>query len=333
MRFQICKSFVVGLLFIASTAFADTRIRFAVEYDPAIPPGIANLAFNKEIEKRSNGAIKVDYYGYGNLYKGQDLLQAVLRGDVQMTTLVSSHWIGVSPKLAVFELPFAFPDHEAFYRTVANREFMSKAFSEIEAKGAKIINVFVYDYAMITNSSRPVVTPADMKGLKLRAVGGMNTRTLQLLGSLATSINVSEVSVALERKLVDGMNTSADTLVTYKWDTILPYATDLRMLIFFYPWAVNAKWWNSLSAADQDLIQSTLKDVLVQQHADVKKRTQDSIATMIEHGVQVHKLTEEEERPWREATKVQWREAEEKYGKDFVDQLREASKPVAGRGG
>ena len=84
---------------------AETTIKFPVEYNADVTPGLANQEFVKLIEERSNGEIKAEFFPGGSLHKGLDVLQAVLRGDAPMTTLVSVYWSAISPQLAIFDLP------------------------------------------------------------------------------------------------------------------------------------------------------------------------------------------------------------------------------------
>lgn len=319
------RACVAAFVLCPAIASAEIKIRLPVEYQADVAPGLANQEFKKLIEERSKGAIKVEFYPNGSLYKGLDLLQAVLRGDAEMTTLVSVYWSSVSPQLSVFELPFALPTHEAFYRATEDKAFMTKAFSEIEAKGGRIAGVLVYDYLPLGNIKRPVVKPEDFKGLKLRALGRTNSRTLELLGASPVPINITEVAVALDRGVIDGLNTPADAYLSYKWEGVVKYITDSHHYFAFYPWAINAKWWAALDPDSRSLIQSTIDEVTAKHRVRARHVAAESLEKLAAAGVKVHKLSADEEKAWQAATAGQWTEAEQRYGKDFVDALRKAS--------
>lgn len=319
------RACVAAFVLCPAIAGAEIKIRLPVEYQADVAPGLANQEFKKLIEERSKGAIKVEFYPNGSLYKGLDLLQAVLRGDAEMTTLVSVYWSSVSPQLSVFELPFAFPTHEAFYRATEDKAFMTKAFSEIEAKGGRVAGVLVYDYLPLGNVKRPIVKPEDFKGLKLRALGRTNSRTLELLGASPVPINITEVSVALDRGVIDGLNTPADAYLSYKWEGVVKYITDSHHYFAFYPWAINAKWWAALDPDSRSLIQSTIDEVTAKHRVRARHVAAESLEKLAAAGVKVHKLSADEEKAWQAATAGQWTEAEQRYGKDFVDALRKAS--------
>src|SRR5690606_17552808 len=121
---RMLKALLGAIVFAAaSTAIpsahaAAVTIRFPIEYSLEITPGQADSDFKRLVEERSNGRIQVDLYPSGSLYKGLTLLQAIWRGDAQMTTLIQTCWGALSPKSALFEVPSAFPTKKAFYAAI-----------------------------------------------------------------------------------------------------------------------------------------------------------------------------------------------------------------------
>lgn len=322
------KKVFAAVAFAATTivpmtaAAQEVRIRFPVEYNADVAPGLANQEFVRLIQERSNGAIKVEFFPSGSLYRGLDLLQATMRGDVEMTTLVSVFWSAVSPQLSIFELPFAFPTHESFYRAADDRAFMTQAFREIEERGAVVIGTLVYDYLPVGNKRHAIRTPKDFQGLKMRALGRTNARSLELLGASPVPINITEVGGALERGVIDGLNTPADAYVSYGWTSIITHLTDTPHFFGFYPWAVNKRWWQSLSEAHRKLIQDTVNEVALAHRERARRQAAESFEKIRAAGVKVHVLTPEEKASWIDATKSQWTDAEQKFGADLINRLR-----------
>lgn len=325
---RVLRGIVLGAagVLLALPAFAaQVTIRFPVEYAADITPGLANQEFAKLIEERSNGEIKVEYYPGGSLFKGLDLLQAVLRGDAEMTTLVSVYWSAISPKLAVFDLPYAFPTHEAFYRATEHEAFMSEVFSEVEAKGGKVLGVLAYDYLVPGNRLRPLIMPDDFRGLKLRALGKTNAATLEAFGASSVPINVTEVSGALQQGVIDGLNTPLDAYPSYGWHKAIKHLTYARYYFAFYPWAVNAEWWNGLSDAHRQLIQDTVTEV-AQRHRERARAAADAALEQIKaEGVEVHIQTPQEQAAWMAAAESVWQDAEQRFGAELIALLRQAA--------
>lgn len=313
---------LAGTTLLGAPSDAAVKLRLPVDYNLDNPVGRTLTEFKRLVEERSKGDITVELYPEGNLYKGPDAVQAVLRGDSELTAVVSPHWIGISPKLSVFELPYAFPTRDSIYRAVDDQAFLGKAFDEVKQKGGTLVGIFVYDYALLANAAKPLVSPSDFKGVKLRAIGKTNGRFLELLGATTVPVNITEVSLAIDRGIIRGMSTAPDFWVNYKWAESVKYATDANFLIFYYPWVANSQWWDKLSGEQRELIRSSLKDVLVKQRADVEASRTKSLAAMEARGIQIHKQTPKEAAEWKSATEALWTEAQAAYGKDLVDSLR-----------
>ncbi|MGP1254880.1 MAG: TRAP transporter substrate-binding protein [Kiloniellales bacterium] len=301
---------------------AELKVRFPVEYNADIAPGLANQEFIELVESRSNGEIDVEFYPAGSLYKGLDILQAVMRGDAEMATLVSVYWSAISPQISIFELPFAFPTHESFYRAADDESFMSGVFAEVEEKGALVIGTLVYDYLPVGNTERPLLMPTDFERLKLRALGRTNARTLELLGAEPVPINVTEVSGALERGVIDGLNTPADAFISYSWDDTVKYVTDSAHYFAFYPWAVNKQWWEGVSQEHRTIITEAIAEVTASHRARARAEASAAFEKMAAKGIEVHRLTDAQREAWIAATAVQWDEAEERFGAELLGELR-----------
>ena len=307
----------------AMPAFAQKaiNIRFPVEYAANFSAGLGNQDFVKRIEELSEGRIKVRFAASGAMYKGNELVHALLRGDAEMTTVVPAYWTSVAPKVQLFDLPYAFPDYETFDRVAANKAFVAKVFGEAEAKGAKVLGLMVNCYILPGTRSKQIVETADFNGLKLRGVGKVNSSTMKVLGANALSVNITEMPTALQQGLVDGMQTLMDAYVEYKFYDYIKYVTDARYQLIYYPWTVNAKWFASLPAEDQKLIQRAVDDALVINRQRVIKLASDATEQMKAKGVSIVKLNDAQEKSWQQATAPVWKQFEGDIGKDLIDEF------------
>lgn len=325
MRLAFLAVLAVGLG-AASAGAADVTIRFPVEYAAEIAPGVANREFKELVEQRSNGRIQVKLFPSGSLYKGLDLVQAILRGDAEMSTLTSAYWTALSPKLSVFELPYAFTDRKAFYRAVDDKGFIGSVYDEIEAKGAKIVAVLPYDHFGFATRTKPLRGPRDMAGLKMRGLGKTNSAMLSALGASPVSLNLVELSPALQQGVIDGLNAPIDIMLAYKWYESVKHVTYAPTYLAFYPWMTNAKWWNGLPDDLRTIIQSTATEVAMRHRARSEAETQKAIDALRANGVNVHVQTDDERKAWTEATDPVWKQAEPQIGKDLIARVRAYSR-------
>lgn len=322
MRRPLVLAALLALLAAPAAWAAEVTIRFPVEYAADVSPGLANQEFKKRIEERSGGRIAVEYYPGGSLYKGLDLLQAIVRGDADMTTLVSSYWSGASPQVGIFDLPYAFPTHEAFYRAADDAAFLREVFAEIEDKNVKVLGLLPYDYVVPGTRDRALVAPADFKGLKLRAVGKVNGQGLAALGATAVPINITEVATSIQQGVIDGLNTPFDAFVAYRFEEVIRHITYARYYFAFYPWAVNAEFWDGLEEGDRELIQAVVTEVIAQHRPRAREVAEAAMAKLEAAGVAVHRQSEAEQAEWAAAMAPVWAEAEDQFGEELVGRLR-----------
>lgn len=315
---------VFGLLVPMAVEAAEVTIRFPVEYSLEVAPGIANREFKQLVEERTDGRVEVQLYPSGSLYKGLDLVQAILRGDAEMSTLTSAYWTALSPKVAVFELPYAFETREAFYDAIDDG-FVAGAYDEVEAKGAKVISVLPYDHFAFATRETPIVTPDDMKGLSMRGLGKINSAMVAATGAKPVSLNLVELSPALEQGVIDGLNAPIDIILAYKWQESAPHVTYAPAYLGFYPWMVNAKWWEGLDPELRTIIQDTANEVAVRHRARSEEETQKAIDGLRAVGADVHVQTPEEVAAWKSATQSVWDDFEPQVGKPLMDKVRSYS--------
>ena len=301
---------------------AEVTIRFPVEYAIDIAPGVANQEFKKLVEERTSGRVEVKLFPSGSLYKGLDLVQAILRGDAEMTTLTSAYWTALSKKLFVFELPYAFPDRAAFYRAADDAAFIDGIYDEVAAKGAKAIAILPYDHFAFATRKTPLLNPRDMAGLKMRGLGRVNSTILSTLGASPVSLNLVELSPALQQGVVDGLNAPIDLMLNYKWHESVRHVMVGPVYQAFYPWMVNAKWWNGLAPALRKTIQDTATEVAQRHRARAEAETQKGIEGMRAQGVEVHIQTDAEKKAWAEATQPVWTQFEAEIGKEPIAKVK-----------
>jgi C4-dicarboxylate-binding protein DctP len=304
---------------------AEVTIRFPIEYSLDITPGLANQEFKRLVEERTKGRVEVKLFPSGSLYKGLDLLQALLRGDAEMTTLISAYWSALSPRLAVFELPYVFPTKESFYRAVDDG-FFEQAYGEVESKGGKIIGVLPFDYLVPGTKRTPIRNPRDMAGLKIRGLGRVNLAMLQTLGATPVSLNFVELSPAIQQGVIDGLNVPTDNYLIYKWNESIKHVTYATYYIAFYPWMVNAAWWNKLDPELRKTIQEVTIEVTQRHRERAEAESQKAIVGMRAAGVDVHVQTPEERKAWIEATQPVWKQFENQIGSQLIQRVQQYAK-------
>ncbi len=323
---QILRSVLCGAALAVTVATVPAqaepvKIRFPGEYSATLLAGVANTKFAKYVSEASKGEITVEFYFDGSLYKGTDLLQAVLRGDVEMSTLIEAYWPAISRRLLVFEMPYAFPSHDVLRKAVEDDAFLKEAYAEVEQKGGVVLGVLPHQY-LVPGTTNPVRAYTDLKGLRLRSLGEVNSETLEAWGATPVSLNFVEVVPALQQGMIEGMNVPLEVYTGLKlYDVIknIDYAT---YSITFFPWIVNKAWWEGLSEENRTIIRDAVKRVVAEQWDYQKKNKEDSFRILREHGVDIHEQTVEEQKAWRAVVQPVWDKHADEIGESLLAKVK-----------
>jgi TRAP-type C4-dicarboxylate transport system substrate-binding protein len=185
-----------GGMVSALPASAQTEIKFGHVGEP----GSLFAASADEFAKRANAKLgnkaKVVVFGSSQLGGDKELLQKLKLGTVDIalpSTVMSSE----SDIFGVFEMPYLVKDRAHMGR-IEKDLFWTKLAPEAEKKGLKVIGVWENGYRHITNSKRPINTPADLQGIKLRVPEGKwRVKMFQAYGANPSPMKFSEVFTAL----------------------------------------------------------------------------------------------------------------------------------------
>jgi tripartite ATP-independent transporter DctP family solute receptor len=248
--------------------------------------------FKEMVEKNSKGRIKVEIFPAEQLGTEDQMLEQLKLGSLQ--TGIMGRYETVNPRMAAFALPFLFRDYQHVEKVLAGPVGKLYA-SYAEEKGLKIIGYTHSGFRQITNNTRPIIKPEDLKGLKMRTPPIETIlQTMRALGASATMIQYGELYMALKTKVVDGQENPFANIYNEKFYETQKYMTVCNYIYAVSPMWVSARWWNSLSASDRKLIQKAA----VQGCALTNKVTVESedqlLKKLKEVGMEVYTLNSEE---------------------------------------
>src|SRR5690606_5553035 len=189
--------------FAATTAFAQVELKFGHVGEPGSLFAASAEEFAKRANAKLGGKAKVVVYGSSQLGGDKELLQKLKLGTVDLalpSTVMSSE----ADLFGVFEMPYLVKDREHMKR-IEKEVFWKHLAPAAEKKGLKVIAVWENGYRHITNSKRPINTPADLQGIKLRTPEGKwRVKMFQTYGANPSPMKFSEVFTALQTGVMDG---------------------------------------------------------------------------------------------------------------------------------
>jgi tripartite ATP-independent transporter DctP family solute receptor len=197
----------------------------------------------EEIEKRVPGRVDWQVFDGGQLGTESETMHGLIEGTHMMT--MNGGWFQtIAPELGVFDTPFLFKNRDEAKKAIAAvQDDLAKA---ILPKGIVLIAIGDLGFREITNNVRPIVTPADLKGIKIRTPGNpFSVETFRTLGANPTPMDAGGLYVALRQGVVDGQENPLATIWSYKFQEVQKYISLSNHVFSPIFIGVSARYWNS----------------------------------------------------------------------------------------
>lgn len=217
------------------------------------PRHIALLEFEKYVEEKTNGKVQIELHPAGVLGSEPEMQESMRMGTLE--AFVGGPFDTISTKLNLFLMPFFFDNQEALMRAAKDERVLKLISDDAEANGLKILAIGDGGARQITNSKHRIVTPEDMKGLKLRTPSiEAITYCMQTLGANYISMPLADVYMALKNGTVDGQENPIATIYDQKLHEVQPYILYVNYQYHPEVMTMNAKFFNDLPAEYQQIL-------------------------------------------------------------------------------
>jgi TRAP-type transport system periplasmic protein len=292
-----------GTVVLPRLGRAAVKFKLSTEGSDTHQTTIWAKAFAEAVSKRTNGQVAVDVFTNGQLGKNKELLEAISMGSgtVEIVATGTQDLVGWVPETQVFDLPFVFRD-EAHYRKFWDSDTAKAIWKKIEGKGFTYLGSTLIGTAHMTNSKRPINSPADMVGLKFRVQASkVNVETFKALGATAVPLAFSEVYMALQQGAVDGEDNPTTTIRTMNFWEVQKYLSLTGHMLRGGFWSMDKRVFDKLSPDLQKAVLQAGKEAEDYEWKFVQDDQTKSLAFLKEKGVQVN--TPPSMEPFREKVK------------------------------
>ena len=284
------------------------------------------IYFAQQVDKLSNGQIKVNVYHQGALTggSGQVALEQVVAGTLDLSYPTTGYYGNVLPALQVLSLPFYYPSYDSMEK-VLQGSLGQMLHDQWAAKGVKVLGWYPRTGRQLTNSRGRIVKPEDMRGLKIRVIDSpIYTSTMKQFGANPTPMPWGEVYTALQLKVIDAQENPVDAIRSekvyevQKFMTVWDYSADALFLM------MNLKKWESLSAAEKTVLQDAA-NLTRKQHRDaVLGAYASGIDFVRAQGMTVDVLTAEQKAAFKQVVAPIWNQFAPTIGKAAMDAAAQA---------
>ncbi len=201
------------------------------------------VPFAEKVDKLSGGKVKIKIYPGGALGAPTQLPDAVKTGITDIAFIIPSYTTARFPRISALDLPFIFDN--AIHATEVIYDLHDKYLAG-DFKDYKVLWFYSCGTGQLMSATKPIHTLEDVNGMKMRAPSAYMSKALKLLGASPVGMPISELTVALQKKVVDGMLTPWSAIEDFKMWDLIKYLTEVDMYLSPMAVVMNKEKYQSL---------------------------------------------------------------------------------------
>ncbi|WP_405098454.1 TRAP transporter substrate-binding protein [Oceanobacillus sp. FSL H7-0719] len=303
-----------------SSSEGATVLRLAENHPDDYPTTIGDKEFARLVEEKTDGRYKIEVFSGGQLGEESDTLELVQIGTIDLVRTNVTPVTQLSDEIGVLSMPFLFESEEDKWEKL-NGEVGQELLDTLD--GSNLVGLAYYDSGerSIYNTKRPLESPEDMKGLKIRVQNSaLSIEIIEALGASATPMEYGEVFSALQTGVIDGAENNFPSYFTSNhynvanYFTVNGYSGTPELLM------ASQSLWDTLSDEDKgSFLEAARESVEVQREAWAEL-TEEAREAVVEGGSELVEINDIEE--WRDAVQPLYDKYDDLYG-DWIDRLSE----------
>jgi tripartite ATP-independent transporter DctP family solute receptor len=278
----------------------------------------------EDVLEASDGRIEISVYPNEQLSGGDSGtgVEQLMNGITDMSYHSTIIYSIMDERLGVLSAPFLFEDLEATDEALAGAG--GEAVKEIlRENGVEPLGFGQNGFRQITNSSKPVQTPEDLKNMKVRIPGiSMYTDLWRELGADPTTMTFSEVFTALQQGTIDGQENPIDVIHSAQLAEVQDYITMWNYSYDPLVLGINKDLFDSMSAEDQEILKNAAAEANAYQIQLARDKEAEQIAELKEQGMEFYEPTAEELELFRQAVEPVYEKYESVWGTDLLNSFR-----------
>jgi len=318
-KYKALGLLLVLFFFAGKASAAEYILKAASLNSDSFPPQKAFFDFKAYVEQHSKGRIEVAKYSDGQLGNINEAMEAVQMGIIQMTFPVLTDLATFDKRLQVVDLPFLFPDFPTASK-VLHGELGEKIEPMLARLGFRSCGYFSNGSRSISNNRKPIITPSDLKGLKLRTMQNqMHIAVFKALGANPTPLSYSELYTALQQGVVEGQENAALLMVDVKLHLVQKYYSLTRHIVSVICPIMNQKWYDSLPGDLKTILDDGMKLYEKNWNEYFDKAEGEALGEMKNAGLAINDLTDTQRKQFQDVAQKVYKDFESVIGKDLID--------------
>lgn len=262
----------------------------AVETNPGDPLADMLNLFADGVEERLGDKVEVERHLGGAIGDETAILEGLRAGEIDVVVL-GSDISGLEPAFDIMEMPFLFKDREevsGFLDGDFGQELSDKLG---ESAGLTVLSYGENGFRHITNNTRPISTPADLNGIKLRVPEvPARVEMFRAFGAVPTPMSIDEVYISLDQGALDGQENPLVVIDAFSFYEVQKYLSLSGHVYSPASLTVNKKNFEKLSPEVQDAMREAAQEAAEGSRELGEKADEELIASFEEAGVEVNEI-------------------------------------------
>jgi tripartite ATP-independent transporter DctP family solute receptor len=319
-----CLVLIVALLAVASVpGFAAPKYawKLASVLPDTHPVHQSLVFFAGKVAEKSKGAVKITLYPAGQLGGENDYLQAVKLGSIELAKVSSGPLGQFSPSMQAVSLPFIWRDLEHQHK-VLNGKIGARLMADLEKNGFKGLAFLDAGFRNIT-AQKPIKTPADLKGLKIRVMQSKPLMdSINALGATAVPMSQNEVYVALQQKVIDGWENNEPTVLSFNMQEVCKYFSYTRHTSIPDFMVMSKKVYDSVPANIKKALRDAAREMVPYHNRLWADMIDDTVKQLKAKGMIFNEVNDIRE--FQALAKPVYQEYESVVGRDLIEAIANA---------
>lgn len=257
-------------------------------------PCVQMERWKEEVEKRTNGKVKIQTFAGGTLLDAKAMMDGVIAGQADIGCLCMAYQPGRFPVTNAASLPLGIPNAKVGSQVLWNlyEKYQPEAFKQV-----KMLTLFATAPSNIM-SKKPIRTLDDLKDVDLRASGGA-AEILGAWGANQIGMPMSATPEALQKGVVQGLFSSLEVMKDFSYAELCPYVTRTETVIYPFAVVMNQKAWDKLPADAQAVMDELALEQCHWTGDYMDQHVQESLDwSKTNHNLEIIELSVEEKAAW-----------------------------------
>ncbi len=279
------------------------------------------LYFADKVKEYTGGKLTIQIFPNSQLGNEREYVEGLQIGTLEMAKTSTAVLGPFVPQFQIFDLPYMSASKDVMFK-IADGEVGQALLKALADKmNIKGIGFFDSGTRNIYNKSKPINTPADLKGMKIRVMENpLMIQTFNTLGAAATPMASGEQYSALQQGVIDAAENSPIFILSGKFYEVTKYLSMTEHFITPDLPMISLKWYNAQPKEIQEAVDKAGKEMVVKEREFWKDYETSVMTQLKDKGMQINQVTDKA--PWVKAVEPIIKDAESKVGKDLIDKAK-----------